>query len=474
MAKELKVRFQQRIDEAANWTDVNPILLAGEIGIESDTKKFKFGDGTTKWSELHYAGIDQTQLEDIQDGYHEVVPATKDDGSIQSDSEALATIESPVKGDIAVVKRVIAEDGIGVAKSYTAYVYTGEAWAAMEGNYDANNVYFSEDITLAGSYTAVGNVTKSSSTATGTLSAKDKSLAQIMQSIFTKELYPATGNSRNIPNISLSGDSNKTGEVGAAYDLPTVTVKVDDVGAYTYGPATGIVFETGNLTIAQGAISSATNKKSNDSNFGANATLSLTATDTATIYTDSAKSYTFNASGTYTQGAAPKTNLGNLLDDNDDTASWTYRIPSGTATATARTIKRTGWRNYWYGFISTTDTEGTTISRITDSTNANYNKVTDGTKTLTAGGAAIAAGTLPTITAAAGDRMPVVLIPTASGKKVSSATMPSSLNAPVTFVKSTKTVNLAGLNGATAVSYDLWYYKADDMPVGADFSIVIA
>lgn len=465
MAKTLNVRFQQRIDTAANWADVNPELLAGEIGIESDTRKFKFGQTGKTWNELEYAGIDQAQLEAIQDGYHEVVPTTKEDGSVQTDDEALATIENPVKGDIAVVKRVIAEDGIGVAKSYTAYVYTGEAWAAMEGNYDANNVYFSEDITLAGSYTAVGNVTKSSNSATGTLSAKDKSLAQIMQSIFTKELYPATGTSRNLPTISLSGDSDQTGEVGASYTLPTVTVKVDDVGAYTYGPATGIVFKTGDLTIAQGAVSTATNKASNASDFGANKTLSLTATDTATVYTDSVKSYTFNASGTYTQGAMPVTNLGNDYP--------TARIDSGTATATARIIKRTGWRNYWYGFISTTDTDGTTITRITDSSNANYNKVTDGTKTLTAGGAAISSKTLPTITAAAGDRMPVVLIPTASGKKVSSASMPSSLNAPVTFEKSTKTVSLAGLNGASAVSYDLWYYKADDMPVGADFSIVI-
>jgi hypothetical protein len=78
-------------------------------------------------------------------------------------------------------------------------------------------------------------------------------------------------------------------------------------------------------------------------------TLSLTATDTETLYTDSAKSYTFNASGTYTAGAAPKTNLGNFLDDNDNASTWTYRIPSGTATATARTIKRTGYRNMFCG-----------------------------------------------------------------------------------------------------------------------------
>ena len=51
--------------------------------------------------------------------------------------------------------------------------------------------------------------------------------------------------------------------------------------------------------------------------------------------------------------------------------------------------------------------------------------------------------------------------------------MPSSLNAPVTFTK-LGTVNLEGYNGASAVSYDVWGYVADDMPVGADFSIVIA
>ena len=54
-----------------------------------------------------------------------------------------------------------------------------------------------------------------------------------------------------------------------------------------------------------------------------------------------------------------------------------------------------------------------------------------------------------------------------------SASMPSSLNAPVTFVKSTKTVKLHGLNGFDEAEYDLWYYKSDDMPVGADFSIVL-
>lgn len=45
----------QRHDTAANWTSVNPVLAAGEMGVETDTNKFKFGDGVTAWSELPYA-----------------------------------------------------------------------------------------------------------------------------------------------------------------------------------------------------------------------------------------------------------------------------------------------------------------------------------------------------------------------------------------------------------------------------------
>ena len=48
-------RLQQRRDTAANWTSNNPTLANGEIGYETDTKKFKIGDGSTAWTSLSYA-----------------------------------------------------------------------------------------------------------------------------------------------------------------------------------------------------------------------------------------------------------------------------------------------------------------------------------------------------------------------------------------------------------------------------------
>lgn len=57
MSEEIKlVRIQFRRDTANNWKGVNPVLATGEMGIESDTNKFKFGNGTSAWNELGYAG----------------------------------------------------------------------------------------------------------------------------------------------------------------------------------------------------------------------------------------------------------------------------------------------------------------------------------------------------------------------------------------------------------------------------------
>ena len=46
--------MQQRRGTASQWTSANPVLNAGELGWESDTNKFKIGDGTNHWADLDY------------------------------------------------------------------------------------------------------------------------------------------------------------------------------------------------------------------------------------------------------------------------------------------------------------------------------------------------------------------------------------------------------------------------------------
>ena len=52
-----KVRFQLRRATNAQWESNNPVLLAGEPGLASDTSQLKIGDGITNWINLPYINI---------------------------------------------------------------------------------------------------------------------------------------------------------------------------------------------------------------------------------------------------------------------------------------------------------------------------------------------------------------------------------------------------------------------------------
>ena len=49
--------IQFRRGTASQWTSANTVLHAGELGFETNTGKFKLGDGTTAWVDLSYASV---------------------------------------------------------------------------------------------------------------------------------------------------------------------------------------------------------------------------------------------------------------------------------------------------------------------------------------------------------------------------------------------------------------------------------
>ena len=64
-------------------TASNPVLLAGELGFETDTGRFKFGDGVTAWQGLKYAAATADGL-------------TQETWTVVLDDEAETTIEKKV------------------------------------------------------------------------------------------------------------------------------------------------------------------------------------------------------------------------------------------------------------------------------------------------------------------------------------------------------------------------------------------
>ena len=57
-------RIQLRRDTAQNWANNNPVLFEGEIGIETDTRKIKIGNGTSAWGDngFNYANVTPEEL----------------------------------------------------------------------------------------------------------------------------------------------------------------------------------------------------------------------------------------------------------------------------------------------------------------------------------------------------------------------------------------------------------------------------
>ena len=228
--KTIKTTIQLRNDLAATWHSKNPILKKGEIGIEIDTRKMKVGDGTTAWRALSYMGADANDiLAVINENRDTCTQIELTQG--QTDTEGLATITNPKKGDTAIVSKMI----VGDKKSYTAYVYNGENWAACDGNYRADNVYFDEDLT----YTANIGVLTVPSTGSGTIQASGKNVKDVLAGILAKEKNP----SKTDPAVSFSDQGGfGTFEIGTKKNL-TYTAALS-AGSYTYGPATGIIAQT--------------------------------------------------------------------------------------------------------------------------------------------------------------------------------------------------------------------------------------
>lgn len=65
MASTVLVTFRIRRDTASNWTAANPVLKLGEPGLETDTRKVKYGDGSTAWTGLAYSAAGAIAWGDI-------------------------------------------------------------------------------------------------------------------------------------------------------------------------------------------------------------------------------------------------------------------------------------------------------------------------------------------------------------------------------------------------------------------------
>jgi len=68
MSREVVWSMRQKRDTSSNWISENPVLLAGQIGIETDTNKIKLGTGDN-WVDTEYFGGSEVHFETNTGGF---------------------------------------------------------------------------------------------------------------------------------------------------------------------------------------------------------------------------------------------------------------------------------------------------------------------------------------------------------------------------------------------------------------------
>jgi len=169
----VKVQLKLRQDTSSGWSAVNPILLVGELGRESNTGKIKIGDGSTAWNSLTYQPF----------------------GALITNDDISATAE------IAVSKLA---DGAARQILQTDAAGTGVEWASnidIPGTLDVTGAAtFDATVTVTGDLTVNGTTTTIS---TQNLLVEDKNI--IIGDVATPTDTTADGG-----GITLKGATDKT------------------------------------------------------------------------------------------------------------------------------------------------------------------------------------------------------------------------------------------------------------------------
>lgn len=258
---QLNTKIILRNGTVAEWELVqDKVLSKGEPAVEFVTApnevvdgtittknltavKIKVGDGFTSYKDLPYVG--DHLVEQFNSKFDEIDTAIASVGNavFQITDEELATVdgdsegakiknfitETVNEGNIAIVTKTIA-DGI---ISRTAYAYTkNDEWAALDGNYDAKDIYFSEDLT----YTSdIGALKLPSGATSSTYEASGKSLDALIKRLMAETIAPTI--TQPTFSLSASASSNTTAaskEIGSYI----TTLKWDGTftdGTYSFG-----------------------------------------------------------------------------------------------------------------------------------------------------------------------------------------------------------------------------------------------
>ena len=243
----MATRMQQRRGTAQQWTDANPRLAAGEIGLEIDTNKFKIGDDINFWDDLAYF-VNSDGLSGELEGF-----ATED--YVDSAIENVVGLAPETLNTLAELATALGDDpaAITTLQSDVSALQTGKA-DLVDGQVPANQLA-NASVDLSGYATegyvddAISNIPSTDLTGLATEEYVDSAIENVVglapNTLDTlSELANALGNNPGAI-ASLQSDIATLAYIKADTNSPTFTGLTDFEGIVDFSEAVVIGIETG-------------------------------------------------------------------------------------------------------------------------------------------------------------------------------------------------------------------------------------
>ena len=175
MAVETLIQFRR--GAAATWDNANPTLSAGEPGYESDSGRFKIGDGSTAWNSLEYIGENLEGDVSISGNLTVTGDMTVNGTTTTINSTEISVDDiNIVLGDTASPTDASADGGGLTLKGATDktfnWVDSSDSWTSSEHmNLASGKSYYINGSNVLSGSTLGAGVTSSSLTSVGTISS---------------------------------------------------------------------------------------------------------------------------------------------------------------------------------------------------------------------------------------------------------------------------------------------------------------
>ena len=418
---------------------MKPLVTAPENPVEGE-----FYYNTSEKKAFQYNGTEWKAMGGASGNIVALMPETNEEIAMDDITFIGTKVTDPEAGDMIVIKRLIA----GGKYTHSTYVYNETTgWIAADGSYNAENVYFDEDLLTT---TAIGNISLVNGQAT--IPTKGGNIIDAFNAIYVKETN--TDLKTGSPTASVNG-SIKYCEIGTT-TTQTVTVSMNEDGSYKYGYTTeeGSTGDAATATVNNGTtgvvVKATTPYELTFDGTALNPTVANGASFllSPAIQTDK-KSMSVVGKVNYEQGYIPVSNLKKMYPDQ--------RISAGSASTSS--AERFRWyipmyQGFTYSDTAITDHANITVAQIKALGAPSASTVGAVAKVIDAN--AYDAKKIVTATASKAWRQYFLAVPSSYNWKMSGAKDGNNIDCTVLQAKDV-TMTFGSGDTATDVTYNVYY-----------------